>query len=408
MTTRSYIFVAETIFGIGGSQRYILDKSRWLIGQGWDVHFVFSSLGDEILDFSCVATYHFPLLMCRPAFVPKGTVDKLIGRLKTNLLAGDRVVVESSSYDYAFWGELIAERLGAKHMVFDLDEVPPKLSENEVEFFRFKLERGELACITTSCLGRVFPEMPEKELRRYILVAYMGDAVEDVPFDVDVLPEADYRVGLVSRLDKAFVPDAFCEVARFCQENPELRINFVVVGDTDNDALGRSLFAEVEGIENLAVTRLGFMAPIPRKLVGSFDVAVAKAGCAWACARVGVPTAVYSMDTDEAMGILGLDFDYSPAGFDGDSTPLSAIIRSVLIEGRCEGVDIINSLPPRVVQFDKHFDFLDRSGAEVSYWDVRKIKTTALRRATSIATLICGKYPLGMVSNVKRLLSFGE
>lgn len=408
MTNQSYIFVAETIYGIGGSQRYILDKSRWLIRQGWDVHFVFSSLGEEILDFSCVTAYHFPLLMCRPAFVPKDIVNKLIGRLKANLLAGDRVVVESSSYDYAFWGELVAERLGAKHMVFDLDEVPPKLSEDEVGFFRFKLERGELACITTSCLGRVFPEMSEEELRRYILVAYMGDVVEDIPFDVGILPEADYRIGLVSRLDKAFVSDAFCEVARFCRENPELRINFVVVGDTDNDALRRSLFVEVERIENLAVTKLGFMAPIPRKLVESFDIAVAKAGCAWVCARAGVPTAVYSMDTDEAMGILGVDFDHSPNGFDGDSTVLSAIIRSVLIDGRCEGTDIINSLPPKTLEFSKHFDFLERSAAEVSHWDVRKIKTTALRRATSFATLICGKYPLSMVSNVKRVLHFGK
>ena len=406
--TRNYIFVAETIYGIGGSQRYICDKSRWLAEQGWDVHFVYSSLGDEILDFSGVSTYHFPPLMCRPAYVPKGAVDRLIGRLETSLAKGDRIVVESSSYDYAFWGELIAERIGAKHLIFDLDEVPPKLSEDEVGFFRFKLERGELACITTSCLGRVFPDMTEEELRHYVLVAYMGDAVDDVPFETGTLPEADFRVGLVSRLDKGFVPDAFGEAARFCRENPRLQVNLVVVGDTDNEALRRILLSTLDGIDNLAVTWLGFMAPIPRGLVESFDVAVAKSGCAWACARVGVPTAVYSMDTDEAMGILGVDFDHSPSAADGAPVPLSEIIRSVLINGRCEGIDIASSLPPRRIDYDRHFEFLGKSSASFKYWDVKGTKTTALRRATSVITLLCGKYPVGMVSNMKRVLRFGK
>ena len=214
MISKTYIFVAETVYGLGGSQRYILDKARWLTAQGWDVHFVYSSLGEEVLDFSCVTAHHFPLLMCRPAIAPKRTVTNLIEELKANLNMGDLVVVESSSYDYAFWGELIAKELKAKHLIFDLDEVPPRLSKDEIEFFRFKLERGELACITTSCLRRVFPEMTEQELCQYILVAYMGDAVEDIPFDTTSLPEADFRIGLVSRLDKNFVPNVFDEIGR--------------------------------------------------------------------------------------------------------------------------------------------------------------------------------------------------
>ena len=406
MISKTYIFVAETIYGLGGSQRYILDKSKWLINQGWDVHFVYSSLGDEILDFGCVTAYHFPLLMCRPAYVPNRTVAKLIERLKKNLNAGGRVVVESSSYDYAFWGELIAKELEAKHFIFDLDEVPPRLSRDEIEYFRFKLERGELACITTSCLRRVFPEMTEQELGQYILVAYMGDAVEDFPFDTNSLPKADFRIGLVSRLDKNFVPDVFNEVARFCRDFPNLRINFLVVGDTSNETLSRSLFSTVENIDNLLVTRFGFMTPIPRALVKSLDLAVAKSGCAWACARVGVPTAVYSMDTDEAMGILGVDFERSPSSSDGNPTELCSIIRSVLIDGLCKGKDIASLLPPQEIKFDRHFSFLSESSSDASYVNVRKIKTTALRKFTSYTTLVCGKYPIDLVAYAKRVLRF--
>lgn len=406
MNSKTYIFVAETIYGLGGSQRYILDKSKWLNDQGWNVHFVFSSLGEEVLDFSCVTAHHFPLLMCRPAIVPKRTVTNLIDELKANLNKGSFVVVESSSYDYAFWGELIAKELKAKHLIFDLDEVPPRLSKDEIEFFRFKLERGELACITTSCLRRVFPEMTEQELSQYILVAYMGDAVEDIPFDTTSLPEADFRIGLVSRLDKNFVSNVFDEVARFSRDFPELRISFLIVGDTNNEALLHSLFSSVENIDNLDVIRYGFMAPIPRNLIKSFDLAVAKSGCAWACARNGIPTAVYSMDTDEAMGILGIDFDHSPARSDGEPKNLCAIIQSVLIDRLCDGKDIVSMLPSEEVKFDKHFNFLNASVKTESYWEVKKIKTTVLRLFTSLATLVCGKYPLEMVSNVKRVLRF--
>ena len=150
---KTYIFCNHCLSGIGGGQRYVQAKSRWLIQEGWSVYVFHVENGPVLLDFTDVKVINQLELVTSPRALGKRRFGKVIRSMLDELpKKSDEVFVESATTYLAFWGEAVARALRGKHLIFNLEECPETPTRDEAEFLLFKLARKELASINGDIL----------------------------------------------------------------------------------------------------------------------------------------------------------------------------------------------------------------------------------------------------------------
>lgn len=293
-----YIFVTHTMCGVGGGQRYVQSKARWLKGNDWHVVVCHVSRGKVILDVSGIRLVDIPELRTRPRCISKKRLETLIGSLIPEFHNDDVVYVESSSLYLGIWGELIAAHYHARHLCYVLEENP---ASDDKGFLQFKDKRHELAFIEEPIASRVLEESSSEECEGKVLVAYNPSPIVDVPCR-ELLKDCDFTVGCISRLEKAFIAPMVIEIAKFCENNPDIILRLVFVGEGPDPIYRSRIESLGHGLDNLRIVFLGFLSPIPLSLVNSFDLCISKSGAATITSQIGLPTIRYSLDKDILLG----------------------------------------------------------------------------------------------------------
>ena len=147
----------------------------------------------------------------------------------------DEIIIETGTDYTALWGELLARDLNAKHFIMFLDEKNPNVNNDTYAFYKFKYDRNELASISLDSLdyilGKYF-ELHNKE--EHVLKACCTNSVKDIECEwIDCIPKADYTIGSIGRLEKAFVPIIVDGICEFAQKVPDKKIAIVFFGDAD-------------------------------------------------------------------------------------------------------------------------------------------------------------------------------
>jgi hypothetical protein len=304
----TYIFLANTLGGVSGGPIYVRNKARFLKTKGWNVIAYDNTqvwnkpiVERELAQFS---KNRYSEMLFPPSWFPSSKKDIIIKRIIDTIpYAEDNVyVVESLQIVLSLWGEIIAKQLNAKHIIFDINENDVVKNESIFEYLYFKYERQELFCISEKAMVNLFSNFKviNNPGQHYWSAGVFNDVVEDHAID-SLITKADFTVGYFGRW-KRFVPYVNMELATFCKRHPTVRINYVLLGIT-NDQFSICNF---EKPSNLNVICLGVNSPLPSAFFNRANVVVASAGCAAIAYRQGAKVISMQVDADDKpLGFLG-------------------------------------------------------------------------------------------------------
>lgn len=308
---KTYVFIARRICEIGGAEQYLFNKIRHLESRGWRV-FVFSARKGTILinGLKRFRNDVLPTLAYAPECFTKREVNKTIEIITARVgeFKPDPCIVESDSVNRAIWGELLALRLGAKHISFILQE-EHGYDRDVRDFLFFKYKRHELAGITPKSINQILSDDMIKRREDTSIAAYCNNVVEDCEDIISPrLEKARYTFGSIGRLEKTCVPVIIQGFVQYFKTHPLERYNLVLIGGSKSEKTYIKIKNEIDKCPNVNLIISGNMYPIPRSLLDKIDVFVSTAGSAAVSYRTHCPTIRVHPVTGESQGIIGLDF----------------------------------------------------------------------------------------------------
>lgn len=362
--TKHYIIVTANIHPVGGMQAYVAGKVDFLNREGWKVTVLFPGANVGQCAFPQLDDYvggGVRGMGIQPFKWPFGSHRVLLDELCEivgDVSSAEEIIVESNDDPTAQWGELLAERLGAQHICLLCNEVfrgPYKTYDKFFDFYEFKLLRGELAGIHKDSLPRLFEghtDIPEDMNK--VFIAAPCDTVQDSgdTESVYAIPEADWTICHIGRVEKDYVGPAIEGIAEFATEHDDKAINVVFVGDIA--CRKGQIESRLVPLNNVSIIEMGDLVPIPRCLYERVDVVVASSGCALASAHEGVYTIVADAGNDMANGALG--YDTTSFLFHDEDTPqmdYSTALKRVLVDRAYD--ELILNLPPPKADSDVHY-----------------------------------------------------
>lgn len=309
---RSYIIICGFADVVAGGPIYDRNKLLYMEQQGWNIVAIPTSKGKKVY-IKGLEKFHgryVPFIHDMPNdYTPKQR-KKLINYLETFIPSEQSEIVIETGTDYtAYWGEELARRVKGKHIVVFLDEENSRLNRDVSVFFKYKYDRGELACISAKSMQMIFGRYWDLPLSKcYGLNCYCSNTVEDYLYPaLDVIPEVDFCIGYVGRLEKHYVKGIVQEIAFFLQKHVTKSFYVVFFGG----AYSISTITEIEKvfgkIPNVKIHITGYLYPLPLKALKRCNVLIAGSGSALAAAKAGVPSVLIDMYDSTPTGILSLD-----------------------------------------------------------------------------------------------------
>jgi hypothetical protein len=372
----------------GGLQSYTAEKAKYLEKNGWSVSIIFNGKSTGTCIFSSLNKYvggAIPELGTQPSKYLSVTRKLIVNKMVRCLELGDqpveKIIVESHADIFALWGEVLAERIGAKHLCFICNErfrEATQLYEKYIDFFDFKHKRKELACTSGNRssgdlvvkLFDGYKQIPPEE--RYVLVPASAEPVQDVHNDtVESIQKREWNICYLGRTEKLYVPSIIDGICRFAQKYKNKDIQFIIAGNADG--IENLLKDRLSHLNNVLIVRLGDLVPIPRELFGKLDVIIAGAGCAFCAVREGVPTIVADAGNYRANGLLGYETMDTLCQHDAArQTTFDEALERVLVMRVHENMQLTL---PEVLQpefyYNQHFIFMEQSENNLAYyrWD---------------------------------------
>lgn len=304
----TYIIICDVAGYISGAPIYYRNKAIYLKEQGWRVVILASNGGEVYVDgLEQFVVGFFPFLWEDPASLPKSILERRVEGLSRSFCGCDGVpvIVETGTDWTAYWGELLAQRLGARHMVFFLDEDNQK-AKSRIDFFDFKRRRGEMACITKQTMVNLFSDLTG--FRSSDAVAFQAccsNSVQDIENDFSrSIVRSEFNIGSVGRLEKLFVPDLIRGISDFSRRFGDTRIQVVFFGGADK-ATEEKVRHSFDNYPNVSVVVSGFMWPFPKGALEKMDVFASASGSCNLSAGLGIPTVVMDVTGKGAIGFSG-------------------------------------------------------------------------------------------------------
>ena len=386
---KKYIFLTFTIDGVTGGQRYVNNKVKWLSENGYDV-IVFDHRGGLSLQGNVVLEYLKPYennryleLFFPPSYFSEKQRTKFLDELCEKIGEAEDYVVESNSGRLSFWGELLAQRLRAKHLYLDVGEHPDIRSITEYEYYAFKFDRNEFYLISpkvTKTLFSGYRDISDQEAEDHVYAAIMNVVPEEVAMpEIEHLPQADYNILSFGRF-KPYFDNMIDEVVKFAQVYKDKKINFVIMGV---DKLQSKYIKQLNTCTNLYYQLIPLKYIIPKVIFRISDVVIATAGCANISFDEGAKTISMNVETNQPLGVMGYTTINSlvDANQENNNEDLFTLLDNTLRKKMYEGPYTL--IRP---QWTNGYDFqVSLINDDRKYWpDVTKIKLDS-----SLRTLIC-------------------
>lgn len=374
-----YVIISGSLAQIGGAQLHIKSKKEYLEKHGYHVIIFHSSIGKSVFD--CLNEYENCNLkeFALPAFYfTKKCCNRILSYMQkiTSNYKYENCIIESHSIALSTWGELFAKRIGAKHFIFNITELPYSIPCLR-SYLLFKFNRKELAFIKKEAIYTIFPNIVLPENHIVNLCAYNVDkSIDDVknPFE-DVLSnmQSKYIIGIVGRLEKPYVLGTLNQIRSFILEFLKgQKITLVYVGgETDGgERIKRMITDYFASLSNVNTFFTGFIYPIPFGLVEKFDVCIANAGTARRLRALGRFVISIDAHDNEPIGLLGVTTNNTFYRDSSDSAvQLKALLKDILL-------DRVYAAPQKIVydsdisKIGEHLDFIAASSKLVTYYDI--------------------------------------
>jgi len=367
-----------------GGPIYMRNKIKYMEEHGWNV-IVFPTNSGKVYIHG-LEKYEgecYSFINEFPGTFTKKQRRKLLGELKKKIPLTSTVIIETGTDYTAYWGELLAENIGARHFVFWEDEKNPNV-DWAMDFYCFKYYRHELACISERAMRYLFRNNQDiLDRPMYSVSFYCANVVEDFTSELmDKIPTADFIIGSIGRLEKAFVPEIIDGVIKFAKKHSEYKVAFVLFGGSD-EATVTKIKKQLENISNLSYFITGYLFPIPLKALKMCDVFVSGAGSALVTAYEGFTTVEIDMYTNKPVGICVIN--------ECENVEYVACSRGNLLEDYLEQLLINRDIPVGYTierdtwnaackRFDKHIEFINSSNKNREYYPICNLPMNLKKR----------------------------
>ena len=292
-----------------------------------------------------------------------------------------KIVLESNSLRLSLWGELIAQQLHAKHLLYTLEEKPMIKGKGLLDFLQFKYRRRELVGIAKESLQLLFaPYFKISTNESYFLPAYCTNPIEDIECSwLRDIPDADFCLASFGRLEKPYLQTVLTDMEEFISSHPSKTFNLIFIG---GERTGFSVQNQIKRIfskySNVYVLITGFLFPVPLSLIRKANVFLSSAGSASATNQLGIPTISYDTLDKQPIGIMSKTTKHS---LYRDSEPKVKgydLLQDILIEKKYE----FTSVPfvKRESDFSLHMDFLEKSEHVLEYFDFTDYKVGRIEK----------------------------
>ncbi len=394
---KKYVFITPHIEGMGGAQIYLYNKYKTLSEEGWDVTLLHASRKPSILPIFRDLHNSIPELLFQTNCYTKRRVIRIINHIIETYFTQDyeEIIIESTCIPQSTWAELLAKLVGGKHIVYLLQE-NNVLFYNQVDFFRFKQDRGELAGIKQCTISRMFtPFFDFNESEAKVLNAYgCSNTVYNVNHSiVDQVKRlnVDYVIGSIGRLDKPYVNPTLNKLYHFISQHLENTFAIVLLGGSNNNDIILRIREKFMTLPNCTLLITGFLFPLPAAIFSMVDVFIGTAGSANVAMRQGNITISIDASDYRPIGILGQTTNNSIMRSEEEPPlDLCALLDDVLYKKKYQRRE---AAPVPRPDYTSHFEFISRSEQNKAYYDVFKIKNSRLNsKVMKILISIFGPY----------------
>ncbi len=411
---KKYIIFNQDLHSIGGTQMVTAGMANFLEKRGWQVYVFFHGEPHGKSEIPSLTKYisgcGFDELLKRPYKVfpddRERVLDRMIEILQIDSTLENEIVIESHYDIAAYWAELLAERIHARHYFFVCNEDFRGFRlfyfEN-LNFLYFKYLRHELLCSSVT-FEKIFNGYRDVKHDKFLIppeidIVREMDAIQDVENSmVDQIEKRDFNIAYMGRAEKIYVPATYKAVAEFARNHPDKKIQFVIVGKLliqERIDLLQSLF---EKLENVSVVQMGNLVPIPRALFKKLDVVIAGAQTAIFCAYENVPVIATIVDSEKTAGCLY--YDVNDAWHGEPKYSFSEMLERVLINREYDA-RVLN-LPDRKPadwHYEKILEIIRKSDQPFEYF-TEKFKKNLRRSWVAF-------FPFGDVVQGSKIVFYG-
>ena len=381
---KKYVFLTFAVHGIGGTQIYIRNKLIFLKKYGWDVNVITSELGNNIMvkELAPYANDIVPEIAKNPGLCSKRERENALQRMIEIVgKSSDIIFIETNFMGATPWGEMLAERLKAHHLILLIQENYNLKAPKYQKFFAWKYDRNELVGNTPNAIPQLLNGYRNVSLEiSPVLIPYCHNVIEDVksPELEKLIFDADIHIGSIGRLNKPFVLPMVKKLEKFVSKYPEKKFQLILFGGSDNNQDIKNIQSYQRNNFQIAIT--GPIFPIPLYLIQKMDIFIASAGAARTSYEAGGITIAIDANDFEPIGILGRDTQkVISRDVNSPRYSLEELLTQVLFSNT-------NFKKPKVVQKDidaefmKHLEFLSNMDKQHIYYNIRKIWPSFLSR----------------------------
>ena len=356
---RLYIIITGMIHDIGGGQQYTAGKIRYLERCGWEV-WVFSTTSskDSILIHGMERFRTGGIVeLEQPPFMYKREKQNEILTQMVSCLSRfqwettNEVVIESHTDTLAFWGEMLAARIKARHIIIPTAEEYNGRGQDYAsyqDYFWFKFRRNEIIA-RGEIINRLFQGekvVPEEQYRGFQFGAEADMVQEICNPQIEALERKQYNILMISRMEKEAIPGMLHGIHEFACAHQSETIQLIIVGNAE--ARAEELRREISTLPNVELVLLGVLIPVPRQLFRKADIVLAISQTARFASYENVPTIVPFYEDgrkDRSAGVLGYDTNDAYHGVGTFPKQYADVLEDVLVNKRYLGQPF--KMPPQ-------------------------------------------------------------
>lgn len=383
---KTYIMMFGISNIVAGGPIYNANKIKFLEENGWNV-IVFPTDSGKVYikPLEKYKEYEYSFLRFSPFIFRKKKINNFLKAMENRIPQSDTIVIETGTDYTALWGELLAEKIGARHIVMFLDEKNNNVNRYTFEFYKFKYERNELYSISKESLLHIFsPYFTIKSPENNVWKAWCTNTVADVDSEiVDNLPDADFLIGSIGRLDKLFVPNIINAVCSFADNNKNLEFGLCLFGGADEKTLDK-IVSKVKKHKNIKLYISGYIWPIPKKIFPKIDIFISGAGSARVSAEMGITTVKIDVITHSPLGFIDNTLKFHTVSLESSNVSLEDYLHEALINKNFPSIQGIVTPKQRweiiCSDFCEQINQIESLNSDLKYfetdkvWDHRKIR----------------------------------
>jgi hypothetical protein len=321
---KNYLIIIHDYTGIGGAQLYAIRRANYLIENGYSVSFLVSHFNDsKIGKPESVKIYFNKYLNIPTICLSKNIVNQELDKFIADFKVLDNLIIETFSTEASTWGEIFAQNLGFKHIIYSLGE--PNLHQFRygyfLDFFLFKYYRGELLGLSDCSLRIILGKYFQSNKNYFVNISFDASEVtsETLPKFLGKVNLDSFVIGTLSRLEKEYVSVFVDQVIELAHKYPDKQFSLLVCGEGVKPGLKASDFIEkysnnVQKPSNLVFFFPGYTFPVGKDFFETLDVFVGMGTAAVSSISQKCATICVDPRVNKSIGIFGVqtrNFAYS-------------------------------------------------------------------------------------------------